>query len=118
MQHNDRDDDARLRTAKQRTAALEAQLADLTAHRDDLLQKLTTIPSVAATLPQSDASTSTPAAEAGIQAAKDIIKEHIRLLHDYNEIRDVGQGLMGIIAESRGVRIKEVQDEFGMTPKD
>lgn len=40
------------------------------------------------------------------------VKAHIKLLHDYNEIRDVGQGIMGIIADSRGVRVKQVYQDF------
>ncbi|KAK3076542.1 hypothetical protein LTS18_012734 [Coniosporium uncinatum] len=50
--------------------------------------------------------------------AKAIITQHIKLLHHYNEIRDVGQALMGLIAESRGVRIKEVQEDFGVGGKE
>ncbi|BCR85019.1 SWI5/SAE3 family protein [Aspergillus chevalieri] len=46
------------------------------------------------------------------------VKRHIRLLHDYNEIKDVGQGLMGLIAEARGMRQIEVQREFGIGEKD
>ncbi|KAJ5756985.1 uncharacterized protein N7511_007167 [Penicillium nucicola] len=46
------------------------------------------------------------------------VKRHIRLLHDYNEIKDVGQGLMGLIAEERGVRQVEVEREFGVEEKD
>ncbi|KAF7716325.1 Uncharacterized protein PECH_000107 [Penicillium ucsense] len=42
------------------------------------------------------------------------VKRHIRLLHEYNEIKDVAQGLMGLIAETRGVRHVEVQKEFGV----
>ncbi|KAJ5466699.1 DNA repair protein SWI5 [Penicillium diatomitis] len=42
------------------------------------------------------------------------VKRHIRLLHEYNEIKDVAQGLMGLIAEARGVRHVEVQKEFGV----
>ncbi|CAF9914128.1 MAG: hypothetical protein ALECFALPRED_009344 [Alectoria fallacina] len=44
--------------------------------------------------------------------AQATVKAHIKLLHDYNEIRDVGQGLMGIIADSRGVRVKHVYQDF------
>ncbi|ORY16096.1 DNA repair protein [Clohesyomyces aquaticus] len=51
-------------------------------------------------------------------AANSIVKKHITLLHEYNEIKDVGQGLMGLIADQRGVRIVEVQDEFGLTNHD
>ncbi|EFR00749.1 hypothetical protein MGYG_09026 [Nannizzia gypsea CBS 118893] len=50
--------------------------------------------------------------------ASGIVKEHIRLLHDYNEIKDVGQGLIGLIAQSRGVRHVEVQTEFGIATAD
>jgi len=42
------------------------------------------------------------------------VSAHITLLHRYNEIKDVGQGLMGMIAERRGVRIGEVGREFGV----
>lgn len=56
--------------------------------------------------------------EAILAAAKAIIKRHILLLHTYNEVRDIGQGLMGLISDSRGVRIKEVQEEFGIDAKD
>ncbi|CAD6563899.1 MAG: hypothetical protein ASARMPREDX12_000149 [Alectoria sarmentosa] len=44
--------------------------------------------------------------------AQATVKAHIKLLHDYNEIRDVGQGLIGIIADSRGVRVKQVYQDF------
>jgi len=46
--------------------------------------------------------------------ARTTIKRHIRLLHGYNEIRDVGQGLFGILAEQKGVRIVQVMEEFGV----
>ena len=42
------------------------------------------------------------------------VKAHIKLLHDYNEIRDVGQGLMGIIAETKGVRVRDIYQDFGV----
>jgi hypothetical protein len=53
-----------------------------------------------------------------LKDAKARIKEHISLLHQYNEVRDVGLGLMGMIAEQRGVRVRDVQEEFGVTAKD
>ncbi|KFZ18549.1 hypothetical protein V502_04044 [Pseudogymnoascus sp. VKM F-4520 (FW-2644)] len=48
------------------------------------------------------------------------VKAHIKRLHAYNEIRDVGQGLIGLIAEQRGVRIGECYEsgEFGVGAKD
>jgi hypothetical protein len=51
-------------------------------------------------------------------AANKIVKDHIKLLHEYNELKDVGQGLMGLIADQRGVRIVEVQEEFGIEASD
>jgi hypothetical protein len=51
-------------------------------------------------------------------AANKIVKDHIKLLHEYNELKDVGQGLMGLIADQRGVRIVEVQEEFGIEAGD
>ncbi|KAJ5610138.1 hypothetical protein N7510_006857 [Penicillium lagena] len=46
------------------------------------------------------------------------VQQHIRLLHEYNEIKDVGQGLMGMIADARGVRVVDVHREFGVGEKD
>ena len=46
------------------------------------------------------------------------VKAHIKLLHDYNEIRDVGQGLMGIIADNRGVRVIDIYNDFGVEEGD
>ncbi|KAL2013529.1 hypothetical protein VTN00DRAFT_1054 [Thermoascus crustaceus] len=46
------------------------------------------------------------------------VQRHIRLLHAYNEIKDVGQGLMGLIADARGVRQVDVQSEFGVAAND
>lgn len=46
------------------------------------------------------------------------IREHIRLLHEYNEIKDVAQTLIGMVAEDRGVCQIEVYKDFGVDPKD
>jgi hypothetical protein len=48
------------------------------------------------------------------QPPAETVKRHIKLLHDYNDIRDVGQGLVGMIADNRGVRIGELYEEFGV----
>ncbi|KAK7532724.1 Swi5-domain-containing protein [Phyllosticta citricarpa] len=93
--------DKRLADMKRRTADLDAALADVCARKADLETNWT----------HDDSRTA-------LDEAKAVIKEHIRLLHDYNEIRDVGQGLFGIIAESRGVRVKDVHEEFGISTKD
>lgn len=49
---------------------------------------------------------------------KKTVKQHIHLLHSYNEIKDVAQGLMGLLAESRGERLGDVSRSFGMLEKD
>ena len=110
-------------------------IADLTAQRAALLSSFASIPSIssliqaqgqptASTLTDTDSGTSasvissSPPDTAVLGAAKNIIAQHIKLLHTYNEIKDIGQGLMGLIADARGVRIVEVQEEFGIGTKD
>ncbi|TGO30460.1 hypothetical protein BPAE_0005g00560 [Botrytis paeoniae] len=46
--------------------------------------------------------------------AKQTVQRHIKLLHNYNDIKDVGQGLLGMIADNRGVRVGELYEEFGV----
>lgn len=48
------------------------------------------------------------------------VRTHIKLLHQYNEMRDVGQGLIGMVADNRGLRISELYEsgEFGVGVKD
>lgn len=52
------------------------------------------------------------------ERAQVVIKKHIKLLHRYNEMRDVGMGLIGMVADSRGVRIRDCQEEFGIEDGD
>jgi DNA repair protein Swi5/Sae3 len=47
-----------------------------------------------------------------------IVESHIKLLHSYNEIKDVGLGLMGLIADGRGVRLGVVMEECGVGERD
>ncbi|KAF7678791.1 DNA repair protein SWI5 like protein [Astathelohania contejeani] len=42
------------------------------------------------------------------------IKKFIRKLNLYNEIKDIGQMLMGKIADLRGVTTRELHEEFGI----
>lgn len=56
--------------------------------------------------------------KSALASANVTIKEHIALLHKYNEIKDIGQGLMGLIAESRGCRVAVVMEDYGMGEKD
>ena len=43
-----------------------------------------------------------------------VVHRHIAQLGVYNEIRDVAEGLMAIIAEEKGVRLGEVMEGFGL----
>nr|POE56769.1 dna repair protein swi5 like [Quercus suber] len=53
-------------------------------------------------------------AKTALEAANALIKDHITALHRYNEAKDVAQGLMGMIAEKRGVRVADVMEDFGV----
>ncbi|XP_069604195.1 DNA repair protein SWI5 homolog [Ranitomeya imitator] len=44
----------------------------------------------------------------------DELDEHISLLHEYNELKDTGQMLLGRLAAVRGVTTKDLYAEFGL----
>lgn len=103
----------------------EITLAELKAQKTALLASLATMPAIQVLIeecatPETEADDALDGpTEADVMAAANkIVKEHIKLLHEYNELKDVGQGLMGLIADQRGVRIVEVQEEFGIEAKD
>jgi hypothetical protein len=100
-------------------------LAELKAQKADLLASLRNLPAIqvlieGSRLPNVDMSDdeAEPTDAEVTSAANKIVKEHIKLLHEYNELKDVGQGMMGLIADQRGSRIAEVQEEFGIDAKD
>ncbi|KAK4895022.1 hypothetical protein LTR27_006889 [Elasticomyces elasticus] len=94
--------------------ALESTLTELQSQRAALVAK-TTLPSGLAMPADWSDEQKEKTAHTNANA---VIKEHIGLLHRYNEIKDIGQGLMGLIADQRGVRIAEVMEEFGLASKD
>lgn len=49
----------------------------------------------------------------GFEAAKRLKARHVKELQKYNEIKDIAQGLIGLIAEQRGVRVVDVMKEIG-----
>ncbi|KAL4966850.1 SWI5/SAE3 family protein [Aspergillus stella-maris] len=85
--------DKKLAVLRASIASLESQSSDLEVQIAEIREKLKNDPS-------------------------ETVKRHIRLLHEYNEIKDIGQGLMGLIADARGVRQVDVQREFGVGGKD
>uniref|UniRef100_F6SMZ5 DNA repair protein SWI5 homolog n=1 Tax=Callithrix jacchus TaxID=9483 RepID=F6SMZ5_CALJA len=48
----------------------------------------------------------------------DELEDHITQLHEYNDIKDVGQMLMGKLAVIQGVTTKELYPEFGLDVND
>ncbi|CBY01075.1 hypothetical protein IAQ61_011966 [Plenodomus lingam] len=103
----------------------EITLAGLKAQKKALLTSLAKMPAIQVLIEESadleaeaDDAHDEPTEADVMAAANKIVKDHIKLLHEYNELKDVGQGLMGLIADQRGVRIVEVQEEFGIEAKD
>jgi DNA repair protein Swi5/Sae3 len=93
-------------------STLQSQISTTQTTLADTLTKLQShLPSES----QSGSQPDEPALQAQAEA---IVKRHIGLLHAYNEIKDVGQGLIGLIADSRGVRVREVMEEMGVGEKD
>ncbi|KAF9695058.1 hypothetical protein EKO04_007071 [Ascochyta lentis] len=103
----------------------EITLAELKAQKAALLASLVALPAIQVLIEENQTydvdmseDDSEPTETDITAAANKMVKEHIKLLHEYNELKDVGQGLMGLIADQRGVRIVEVQDEFGLDAND
>jgi hypothetical protein len=100
----------------------EITLAELEAQKSAMLASLAALPAIQVLMEEHARATNISQdydddepTEADIMlAANKIVKDHIKLLHEYNELKDVGQGLMGLIADQRGVRIVEVNEEFGI----
>ncbi|KAL8908501.1 MAG: hypothetical protein Q9171_005419 [Xanthocarpia ochracea] len=46
------------------------------------------------------------------------VNHHIKLLREYNDIRDIGTSLMGILANNRQVQMKRIYEDFHVDEKD
>ncbi|TKA72989.1 hypothetical protein B0A49_03066 [Cryomyces minteri] len=117
--------DKRLLTLQTRLTTLRTTHSTLIAQRDALISSIPTTPTAnpsaattTITTTNNMAETTAEATTAALHTAAALVKRHIKLLHDYNEIKDIGMGLLGLIADQRGVRIREVQEEFGLEGDD
>lgn len=122
----------RLSALRAKQLSLQTTLDTLTSERDSLATRTLSTSSQSTTssttslspthLPSSQASAGDHDARTRARAAVDIAnqktKSHIKQLQQYNDLKDIGQQLMGLIAEKRGVRIVEVQREFGVEGDD
>jgi len=43
------------------------------------------------------------------------MKEHIDLLHEYNELKDATQGMIGKMANMKDTTITQLHDDYGLT---
>lgn len=106
----------RLATLQAKKAILEHNLSDLKTQRQTLATH-TKLPSglpLPTTTPSGDPLSSDEVLAAALRSSNAVIKEHIALLHKYNEIKDIGQGLMGLIADKRDCRVVVVMEELGV----
>ncbi|KAH0289192.1 hypothetical protein M436DRAFT_48423 [Aureobasidium namibiae CBS 147.97] len=104
--------DTQLEALRVRQAALESTVAELLSQRASLIN------STSPTLDTQESEDAETRAKLAMDAANAKIKSQIKQLQQYNDIKDFGTQLMGLIAEKRGCRIGEVQEEFGINPDD
>lgn len=94
------------------------KVADLAVQRDDLVRRILSTEASSNNAPTAQAGTASQVTSAEMQIALSDARasraEHIKLLGRYNDIKDVAQGLMGLIAEQRGCRVKDVMEELGV----
>ena len=105
---------ARTTALLKKKAALEQKLADLEAE----LASHVANAKLPSGLEMPSPWTAKQKTSQAIEGANATVKEHIELLHRYNAIKDVGLGLLGMVAEQRGMRQVVVMEEFGLSAKD
>ena len=103
------DENTTLITLRARQAHLESTVSQLIVQRDSLLTAHDGSPAAL----DEDARV-----KIALETADRKIKTQIKQLQQYNDIKDIGTQLMGMIAEKRGCRIAEIQEEFGIKADD
>jgi hypothetical protein len=106
----------RLTALHSKKSTLEQTLSALKAERTHLATqaKLPSGLPLPTTRPTGTALTDDELLASALKSSNAVIKSHIALLHKYNEIKDIGQGLMGLIADKRDCRVVGVMEEFGV----
>lgn len=106
----------RLTALQIKKSTLQQTLASLQAERAHLATqaKLPSGLPLPTTTPSGTALTDDELLASALKSSNVVIKGHIALLHKYNEIKDMGQGLMGLIADKRDCRVVGVMEEFGV----
>ncbi|KAL6249978.1 hypothetical protein RBB50_002279 [Rhinocladiella similis] len=126
------------------TETLKSNMASTERHLSEVLSQVSELPSFAASPVKSNttkassatsssslsgasfSSTTASASAAGLssqeRAALDyvdhVFSNHISLLKEYNEIKDVAMGMLSILAEKQGRRLAEVMEDHGLTEDD
>jgi hypothetical protein len=106
----------RLTSLQTKKSTLQETLSTLKAERAHLATqaKLPSGLPLPTTTPSGTALTDDELLASALKSSAVVIKSHIALLHKYNEIKDIGQGLMGLIADKRDCRVVSVMEEFGV----
>ena len=106
----------RLTALQTKKSTLQQTLATLQVERAHLATqaKLPSGLPLPTTTPTGTALTDDELLASALKSSAVVIKGHIALLHKYNEIKDIGQGLMGLIADKRDCRVAVVMEEFGV----
>lgn len=47
-----------------------------------------------------------------------IVKDHISLLHEYNELKDAAQLVIGKLAAMKQVTVKQLHEDYNLLPED
>lgn len=105
---------ARRAAMETKKAELQAKLTSLQHQRAELVAASQLAAQSEILTPGSDDQTTLRA----VASAKHVVKDHIALLHRYNEIKDIGQGLMGLLAEESGALMATVMKDYDMDEED